>query len=82
MTAEVITLFETNCADIPAMLRATADNVSGETDEHDRTETIICLQVHESGDVQIYGWGRSDTLHCIAQLEIAKHQLIQGLYDV
>jgi len=82
MTAEIITLFETNCADIPSMLRGTADNIEAETDDHIRTESIICVQIHENGDLQVYGWGRTDTHQCIANLEIAKHQLIQGLYDV
>lgn len=80
MTAEVITLFETNCTDIPAMLRQSADNVETETEVNDRTISMVCNQVHESGDIQIFGWGQTDTRNCIATLTIAQHQLIQGIY--
>jgi len=80
MTAEVITLFEANCADIPAMLRQSADNVETETEDNDRTVSMVCLQVHESGDIQIFRWGQTDTKSCIATLTIAQHQLIQGIY--
>lgn len=80
MSAEIITLFETNCADIPAMLRLAADTVQAETEEHDRTVSMVCIQVHESGDLQIFGWGQSDTRDCIATLAIAQHQLIQGAF--
>ncbi|UQS94842.1 hypothetical protein Pam1_22 [Pseudanabaena phage Pam1] len=80
MTADIVTLYHANCADIPAMLRHAADNVEVETDDHDRTVSMVCLQVHESGDIQVFGWGATDTRDCIATLAIAQHQLIQGAF--
>lgn len=80
MTADIITLYQDNCADIPAMLKKAADNIEAETSDHDRTVSMVCLQVHESGDIQIFGWGAIHTRDCIALLEIGKHQLIQGEY--
>lgn len=80
MTADIITLYQDNCADIPAMLKKAADNIEAETPDHDRTVSMVCLQIHESGDIQIFGWGATDTRDCIATLAIAQHQLIQGAF--
>lgn len=80
MTADIITLYQENCADIPAMLKKAAEVIEAETDELDCTVSMVCIQVRESGDLQIFGWGRSDARDCIATLAIAQHQLIQGAF--
>lgn len=47
MTADIITLYQENCADIPAMLKKAAEVIEAETDEHDCTVSMVCIQVRE-----------------------------------
>lgn len=81
MNDNVITLRRDNYADIPAMLKMAAEVIEAETGEHDRTVSMVCIQVHESGDIRVFRWGATDTRDCIATLAIAQHQLIQGVSE-
>lgn len=47
--AEVVTLYDTNAANVADMLRGAAENIESETDADDRTEAIIAVQIAESG---------------------------------
>ena len=58
---EVVTLFKENASDIPAMLRQSADSIESETKDFDKTIAGVFLQVTESGEVVVYGWG---DVHC------------------
>lgn len=57
MTLNVVPLFEENAADIVAMLRKAADSIETETEDLDKTVAGVFLQVTESGEVLVYGWG-------------------------
>ena len=74
--AEVVTLYETNCRAIPDMLRQLADSIESEDAElHDMTKTVVSVQVKESGDIEIYGWGDADELRTLGLLHLAAHHL-------
>lgn len=70
--AEVVTLYDTNCRDIPEMLRGAADVI--EEDEV-RTDTMLGITLSEHGEVRIYGWGDADNLRAIALLQLAMASL-------
>lgn len=69
--ALVETIYETNASDIPAMMRKSADSIEAETDEHDRTKSMIGVQVTHGGAVAIYGWGATDRFAAIGALQAA-----------
>jgi len=54
--AEVVTLYDSNASQIPAMLRKRADAIEAETERDDRTVAMIAVEVTDSGDLEIYGW--------------------------
>lgn len=74
--AEVVTLFEKNASDIPAMLRQSADSIEewreqGETN----IKAMVAVSVDDDGDLSIYGWGATDSLHSLATLQMATVKL-------
>lgn len=69
--AEVVTIYATNCRDIPEMLRGAADNIELEQADGIITETMLGIQLTESGSLAIYGWGEADNLRAIAMLQLA-----------
>ena len=75
--AEVVTLFKDNASDIAAMLRQAADTIESETDDDARTKAVVAVQLHEDGQIQIYGWGATDSLSAIATLDLGKAKLIR-----
>lgn len=80
MLAEVVTLYETNCHSIPEMLRKLADSIESEdAEQHDMTKTVVGVQVKESGDVEIYGWGDADELRALGILHLAAHQIASNM---
>lgn len=79
--AEVVTLFDKNASDVPAMLRQSADSIESETDEYDRTKAMVGVQVTEGGNIEIYGWGAIDTVQTIAFLHMAAAKLIAMQLD-
>lgn len=69
--AVVETIYETNASDIAAMLRQAADNIESEAGEgYSPTEAMVAVQISESGKIQVYGWGRADTLKAIGTLQM------------
>lgn len=78
--AEVITLYEQNAGDVAAMLREAADNIEKEAGEgFCPTRAMIAVQISDDEHVQVYGWGRTDTLHSIAALELGASFLKQRI---
>lgn len=69
--ALVETLYEKNAADVPAMLRKSADSIEAETDEHDRTRAMVGVQLTHNGVIAIYGWGALDRFTAIGVLQAA-----------
>ena len=76
--AEVVTLYDTNANHIPDMLRKRADAIEAETDADDRTIATIFIEVTESGDLEIYGFGKTDDFHCLGVLAMASARLAVG----
>ena len=76
--AEVVTLYDSNANDIVAMLRKRADAIEAETDSDDRTTAMIAVEVTESGDLEIYGFGKTDDFHCLGVLAMASARLAVG----
>ncbi len=69
--AEVVSLYETNARDIPAMLRESASNIENGID----VATMTAVAIHKDGSVTIYGWGETDNLRSIAALHLGLAQL-------
>lgn len=69
-------LRETNLADIPAQLRRAADRA-----EEDPPKAAILIMVDEGGEVETYGWGRTDAPLTLATLHIAAHKLTRSMAD-
>jgi hypothetical protein len=70
--AEVVSIYDKNASDIPAMLREAADKIeSGEVP----TRAIIGVAIDPDGDLTIYGWGQTDSMDALAllQLAVVKH---------
>lgn len=76
--AEVVTLYDSNASQIPAMLRKRADAIDAETEKDDRTVAMIAVEVTESGDVQLFGWGDTDDFHALGVLAKASVLLSVG----
>ena len=76
--AEVVTLYDSNASQIPAMLRKRADAIDAETEKDDRTIATIFIEVTESGDLEIYGFGQTDDFHCLGVLAMASARLAVG----
>lgn len=76
--AEVITLYDTNANHIPDMLRKRAEAIEAETDADDRTVAMIAVEVTESGDLEVYGWGQTNDFHCLGVLAMASARLAVG----
>lgn len=52
------------------MMRQCADTIAQETDEHDRTHAITAVRISESGDIQVFGWGKTNSLESIAHMHL------------
>ena len=76
--AEVVTLYETNAGYIPDMLRKRAEAIEAQTEQDDRVVSMIAVEVTESGDLEIYGWGKTDDFHCLGVLAMASARLAVG----
>lgn len=76
--AEVVTLYDSNANDIVAMLRKRADAIEAETEADDRTTAMIAIEVTESGDLEIYGFGKTNDFHCLGVLAMASARLAVG----
>ncbi len=74
--AEVHTLYEKNASDIGAMLRQAAGSIEAEEGEgYARTRAVIAVQVSEEGQLQLYGWGNTNTLDALALLELGASEM-------
>jgi hypothetical protein len=76
--AEVVTLYENNASNIAAMMRDAADSIESETNDDNRTEAVIAVQIAENGTIKVYGWGATDSMKAIATLELGKADMIQN----
>lgn len=77
--AEVHTLYEANARSVPDMLRIAADNIESEEPEgFAKTVAMIAVQLTENGDIQVYGWGQTTTIHALGVLT-AGAQKIGGM---
>ena len=81
MLAEVVTLYDTNAASIPDMLRQSADSIAAETDDDDRTKAMVAVQVTHDGTVTVYGWGAVDRFMAIGALQAAVAKLCDGVTE-
>ncbi|MDH7638949.1 hypothetical protein [Sphingomonas oryzagri] len=78
--AEVVTLYESNARDIPAMLRTAAASIESEADEgFSPTRAIVAVQVAENGKIQVYGWGETEAMDSIALLNMGAASLTHTL---
>jgi hypothetical protein len=74
--AEIVTLYDTNCHAIPAMLRKLADSIEAEEPtEHDLTRTVVLVQAKASGELEIYGWGDADNVRTVGLFHCAASKL-------
>lgn len=77
MTLSVVPIFQENAADIVAMLRKSADSIESETADLDKTIAGVFLQVTESGEVVVYGWGDVHSKwHTVGILHAAIKELV------
>lgn len=77
MTAEVTTLYESNCRSIPDMLKQAAEAIESESDDDSRTKAMVAVQIHECGTVQVYGWGDTDDVHAIGALHMGISEILK-----
>jgi hypothetical protein len=75
--AEVVTLYDTNASDIPAMLRQAADTIeAGEV----RT-AAVCVMLTEDGQPDIYGWGKIDSPQAIYMLQLGLAKMLRDILE-
>lgn len=77
--AEVVTLYDTNAASIPDMLRKSADSIEAETDAEDRTKAMVAVQVSHDGQIAVYGWGAVERFMVIGALQAAVTKLCDNV---
>jgi len=71
--AEVVPLYESNCADVATMLRQFADQV--EAGEHGDNVHAVSVISTEHG-LHVMGWGKIDGLTAIANLNLGLAQMV------
>lgn len=80
LLAEVVTLYNSNARDIPAMLRKLADQIEQARDDPD-TESATCAVCvvwnSETGRFATYGWGDTNLDSSIAFLRVAEDELVR-----
>lgn len=77
---KVVTLYKTNASDIPAMLRQAADSIEREEGEgYAKTEAMVAVQLGDNNEIQIYGWGNTDTQRSYVMLARAMRELLDNL---
>lgn len=76
--AEVVTIYDSNYREIPAMLRKAADSIETEMDDPEvsPTRAIVAVQIAECGKIEIYGWGKTDVMDSMAHLQLAAARLM------
>lgn len=81
--ADVVELFPDGpCSDIPAMLRKSAASIETEAEEgFSPTRCIIAVQVAANGAINVYGWGKTDSMHAIAVLHRGIANLTSNFED-
>lgn len=72
--ADIHVIRDTNPTDIAAMLRERADKAGG-------LKSAILVTVDETGEVETYGYGRTDMADTIATLQIASFKLCRTAAD-
>lgn len=69
---KVVPLFDQAVAsDVIGSLRRAATSIEKKTEEDDRTQAMIAVQITENGRVEVYGWGRTDMFHAMGALAAA-----------
>lgn len=79
--AVVETIFPENARQIPAMLRQAADNIEIETEDDARTVAMVVVQLHEGGDLQVYGWGAIDDHSALGMLVRGQAKIMRFMGD-
>ena len=80
--AEVHTIYETNARSIPDMLRQSADSIETETVEgYSPTVAMVAVQLSENGEIQVYGWGDTTTIHALGVLHAGAQKIGQMVLD-
>lgn len=75
---EVVHLYETNAADVVAMLRQSADSIEAGT----AVEGMVAVAVDPDGVIAVFGWGRlRNRDEAIGILARGMHNLIAGDLD-
>jgi hypothetical protein len=75
----VETIYPTNASNIADMLAQASDSIRAETEDDDRTEAIVAVQLTESGAVKVYGWGATDSVKAIGTLHLGIHDLANAM---
>lgn len=73
--ANVTSIYETNAADVVAMLRQTADNIEGGNE----VDGMVAVAVDPDGNIAVFGWGRLNKRdQAIGILARGMHDLVSG----
>ena len=73
---KVVQLFDQAMAvDVVGSLRRAADTIAGETADDDRTVAMIAVQVSESGELAVYGWGATTRFHALGVMAAALSEI-------
>lgn len=80
--AEVHTIYEANARSIPDMLRQSADSIETETVEgYSPTVAMVAVQLSENGEIQVYGWGDTTTIHALGVLHAGAQKIGNMVLD-
>lgn len=75
MGAEIIPLFQSNCADIVAMARRFADDI--EAGKFGEARTAVVVLETEDGTVEAFGWGGdAELVRAIGVLQLGINKLV------
>ena len=80
--AEVHTIYETNARSIPDMLRQSADSIESEGSEgYANTIAMVAVQLTDNGDIQVYGWGNTTSIHALGVLHAGAQKIGSMVLD-
>lgn len=77
MSENILTIITSTLADVPAKMRATADQI--EAGDFGRVTRAICVLVDGNGELQVFSWGRDmDSMTTVGLMTIATTHLARA----
>ncbi len=81
MNDNVVQIFELVKVSVPKLMRDLADAIAAETMEEDQTEAVVLIRLKQSGDTEVYPWGKTDTVRTLGMFQLGIHTVTMNQYE-